>query len=139
MTPPNWRRLVYSGGELPYEEPRRILVLETLNGVTEIAFCPPDLAITHFDYDEADELARAGTKEEAAHAEVERARQRAGTILDERVATEVLSECGELARRAGDQELVERIVGVLAPATAFAPDAEESSFESYRHREQGAK
>lgn len=136
MTPPEWRRLLYSGGD---EDPKRILVLETLNGLTEIAYCPPDVAISHFDYDEADELSRAGVKEDAAHAEVERARERVKTIVDERAAIDLLAEFWERAEREGDGELMGRIDAVLAPVTVFISDGDEVSYEEYRRRREAGE
>lgn len=132
MTPPEWNRKTEERGA----DPRRIVVLETLNGLTEVAFCPDDVAISHFDYDEADEMSRAGATEDAAHDEVDRARQRAGTILDERAAIDVLSECRELADRSDQVGLRDRIDEVLAPVTAFfSEDGQEVSFEGYRRRQ----
>lgn len=132
MTPPEWNRKTEERGA----DPRRIVVLETLNGLTEVAFCPDDVAISHFDYDEADEMSRAGATEDAAHDEVDRARQRAGTILDERAAIDVLSECRKLADRSDQVGLRDRIDEVLAPVTAFfSEDGQEVSFEGYRRRQ----
>lgn len=137
MTPPEWRRLPYSGGD---EEPRRTVVLETLNGLTEIAFCPSDIAITHVDYDEADEYSRAGLKEDVAEAEVERARERAASTLDERAAIDVLAECRKLAGRIEHYGLRDRIDEILEPVTAsFCEEGQRVSCEEYRHQRQAGE
>lgn len=136
MTPPEWRRLVYSGDD----DPRRMVVLETLNDVTEIAYCPSDVAISHFDYDEADEYSRAGMTEDAAYAEVERARARAATIIDEQAAIDVLIECLELADSTHDDALRDRIDEVLAPVTAFLSEkGTEVSFADYRRQREAGE
>lgn len=136
MTPPEWKRKT----ETREADPRRIVVLETLNGLTEVAYCPSGVALSHYDYDEADEYSRAGATEDAAHAEVERARARAATTLDERAAISVLAECWELADSTGDDALRDRIEVVLAPVTAFArEDGTEVSFTEYRLRREAGE
>lgn len=133
MTPPNWRRKAKSTGPSG-TDPKRLVVLQTVGGVTEVAYCPPGVAISHYDYDDAEAEGRLESEQRRCTEDVARARQHAASIVDEQAAIDLLSEFWERAEAEDDRGLMDRIDEVLDPVTSFEIGGEEVPFAVYRNR-----